>query len=216
MIDPAPSTQLDLAVIDATVCGVLDTLPRSPDASPEETAVLRQAALMTIAALDPATPLQAMLAAQVIAAHYAMLDDLRRAMLPEATGAMAVRLRSNSVAMSRLMIATLRELRAMQAEDAPCMAAPQPGKVVVARTAPAAPQPAPVPAAAVLSAERKHPEPREQPAARPPGMIDPPPEMGRSVILVTESAEAALQARVLAGARHDLRQPADGPAAQAR
>ena len=55
-----------------------------------------------------------MLAAQTIAAHYAIMDNLRRAAQPEVSDHTATRLRGNAGTLNRAMHATLKALHQHQ------------------------------------------------------------------------------------------------------
>ncbi len=105
---------LDGAFLDHVIDTVAETIPADSHNSP---AARRQAARIALLALRPADAFQALLAAQVIAAHYAIMDAFRRAAQPELAPAMATRLRANATAMARTMQATLRTLRQAQAPD---------------------------------------------------------------------------------------------------
>jgi hypothetical protein len=115
---PEPSSQLDPATLAAMVRTTLDALPVSPDASAEDIAAQQQAALHAIAAFAPRDPVEAMLAARATVTHHAIMECFRRAMLPDVEDALAIRLRSNALALSRLFTTTLRELEQMQARPA--------------------------------------------------------------------------------------------------
>ncbi len=74
-----------------------------------------------------------MLAAQAVAAHYAVMDNLRRAAQPDLAPAMAARLRANAASVARMMQATVRSLQKQQAPAD----APRPATQPRARRAPA-------------------------------------------------------------------------------
>jgi hypothetical protein len=74
----------------------------------------RHAAKLALLALNPADPFQAMLAAQAVAVHYAIMDAFRHASQPDLAPAMATRLRANAASLSRMMRSTLRLLRESQ------------------------------------------------------------------------------------------------------
>lgn len=220
LIQPAT---LDTATIEATINGILDSLPTGPDATPAQVAAQRHAALMAVAELAPATSMQAMLAAQAVAAHYAALDNFRRAAQPEVEDALAVRLRINAAAMSRLMLVALRDLRDQQSGAANHAAAPQIREAAI-QSAPPAARPEVPPATPVAKAANQQPAAKaadQQPAApagrpaTPGASVAPPPKPERHAIHAPVSAEDALAARVLAGAQHDLRQGGSLPAARA-
>ena len=115
---PDLATQLDPATLAALVRTTLDALPVNPDWSADEIAARREAALLAIAALGPRDPIEAMLAARATVTHYAVMECFRRAVQPDIEDAMAMRLRNNAIALSRLFTTTLRELEQIQARPA--------------------------------------------------------------------------------------------------
>lgn len=113
---PVASSPLDPAVLTLMVGASLRQLPGTGSMSPEEAAQQRQAALVALASLRPRDPVEAMLAGQVISAHFAAMDCFHRTMLPDLGETHGIRVRGQAVTLSRLMSATLRELRAMKAD----------------------------------------------------------------------------------------------------
>jgi hypothetical protein len=79
---PAPTALhlLDPATRAVLLHSVYGVLPIPPDASPEQIAAERDAALEFVAALDPGDPIEAMLVARCVAAHYAGLASLHEVM----------------------------------------------------------------------------------------------------------------------------------------
>ena len=71
---PEPSSQLDPATLAAMVRTTLDALPVSPDASADDIAAQRQAALRAIAAFAPRDPVEAMLAACATGTDHAIME----------------------------------------------------------------------------------------------------------------------------------------------
>jgi hypothetical protein len=123
---PDLATQLDPATLATLVRTTLDALPVNPDWSAEDIAARREAALLAIAALGPRDPIEAMLAARAIVTHYAVMECFRRAVQPDIEDVLAMRLRNNAIALSRLFTTTLRELEQMQARPArPVQAVPE-------------------------------------------------------------------------------------------
>ena len=106
---PADPNALDPAMMDQLLDTVVGPVP-SRDAD-SAYAARRSAARLAIQALRPADSFAAMLAAQAIAAHYAIMDAFRRAIDPDLPPAMAARLRANAASLARMMQATLRTLR---------------------------------------------------------------------------------------------------------
>jgi hypothetical protein len=70
-------------------------------------------------ALQPADAMQAALAIQIVATHYAMLDALRRAAAPGQSDSMAARQRGNAASAQRVQQAALRALAVRRGEGPP-------------------------------------------------------------------------------------------------
>jgi hypothetical protein len=68
---------LDPITLGAMRCTTIDALPHHPQASAEEITRQRNAAFLIVAALRPRDPLEAMLAARVVAAHHHIMDNFR-------------------------------------------------------------------------------------------------------------------------------------------
>ncbi|HEY6433906.1 MAG TPA: hypothetical protein VIZ17_18145 [Acetobacteraceae bacterium] len=115
---PATTTDLDPTFLDHLLDTILGSIPTRPDDTEQTRATRRHAARLALLALKPADPFAAMLAAQAIAAHYAVMDNLRRAAQPEVPDATATRLRGNAATLTRTMHATLRALHKHQAPPA--------------------------------------------------------------------------------------------------
>ncbi len=77
------------------------------------------AALTAMEAFQPRTAIEAMLAAQAIAAHHAIMECHARCLLPETAETTAIRLRSNAVSLTHAMDTTLRMLERRQARPVP-------------------------------------------------------------------------------------------------
>ncbi len=129
---------------------LLDTIVAAIPAAPNDTGQLRAARRETVRlallALQPKDAFQAMLAAQAVAAHYAVMDNLRRAAQPDLAPAMAARLRANAASVARMMQATIRSLQKQQTQaDAPRSAAPPRARAASPRLmVPAEPRPTPI------------------------------------------------------------------------
>jgi hypothetical protein len=96
--------QPDLAFLDHLTETLAGTWPAG---SAEDCPKAARAALD---ALQPRDIVEAMLAARMIAAHHATMDDYRRAMQPGISDADSVRLRNNAIAAARSFDAALRTL----------------------------------------------------------------------------------------------------------
>jgi hypothetical protein len=101
-----------------------DTL--QPDGDTEAARSAHRAALRTaFVSMQPRTPMQAMLAAEVISAHHVIMDCYRRALLPGADPGAAARARSSAATLSRVRLATLQAFATLQAPSSPPAATPE-------------------------------------------------------------------------------------------
>ncbi len=112
------ATDLDPAFLDHLLDTILESIPARLDDTDQTRAARRHAARLALLALKPADPFAAMLAAQAIAAHYAVMDNLRRAAQPDVSDHAVTRLRGNAGTLTRTMHATLRALHKHQAPPA--------------------------------------------------------------------------------------------------
>ncbi len=135
---------------------LLDTIIAAIPATPEDTDQLRAArrdiARLALLALQPQDAFQAMLAAQAVAAHHAVMDNLKRAAQPDLAPAMAARLRANAASVARMMQATIRSLQKQQTPAD----APRPATQPPARRAPAPALRLPLPAEPLSLADTPH------------------------------------------------------------
>ncbi len=138
---------LDPATLATLLQTTLDTLPHHPAATPAEIASLRQAAVQSITNLHPRDPIEAILAARIVATHFAAMDCLRCAAQPGLPLALKLRCRGKFASLSRLMDATSTALTARQAR-------PSRQAAIVPAPIPA-PRPQPAPAAAAPAAPAK-------------------------------------------------------------
>ena len=162
---------LDPAVRAVLLASVYDALPIPPNASPEEITAKRHAARQYIAALDPADPIEAMLVARHVAAHYAFIAAIHQVMQGGHPPNLHTRYQRNAIALHRMAASLLRDIQRRQA----------------ARTRPPAEQPAPTPAPrpqqTQATARPATPAPRPAPAEQrpaPPPSPTPPPAPGTS------------------------------------
>ncbi len=107
-------TTLDPALIDNLLDTILESIPHTLNDKPETRAAHRNTARLALLALKPTDPFAALLAAQTIAAHYAVMDNLRRAAQPDVSDHTATRLRGNAGTLNRAMHATLKALHQHQ------------------------------------------------------------------------------------------------------
>ncbi len=152
---------LDHAVRAGLLASVYDALPNPPNASPEEITAKRHAAKQYIAALDPADPIEAMLVARHVAAHYAFIAAIHQVMQGGHPPNLHTRYQRNAIALHRMAASLLRDIQRRQA----------------ARARPPAEQPAPTPAPRpqqTQPARPATPAPRSTEAAQRPAPTPPP------------------------------------------
>ena len=165
---PAQSDLLHPATLDAMIRTALRSLPLNLEASTVELAMQRQAAVIAVTSLRPRDPIEAALAARFVALHFAVMESFHRAMLPDVTEAVAIRLRGNAITLSRLMNQTLQDLEQRQAGPAayPTLAHGLPSEPAAA--APAAAEPARPMHAVREAAPTDAPAPTASPNPQPP------------------------------------------------
>jgi hypothetical protein len=177
-----PTTQFAPHLLDPDTRAVLlasvyDALPIPPNAAPEEITAKRHAAKQYIAALDPADPIEAMLVARHVAAHYAFIAAIHEVMQGGHPPNLHTRYQRNAIALHRMAASLLRDLQRRQAARArPPAEQPAPGP---------SPTPAPRPQqtqAAAQPARPATPAPRSTPAEQRPAPT-PPPAPGTSPAL---------------------------------
>jgi hypothetical protein len=144
---------LDPLTHAAMLCTTMDALPFHPRATADQKAAMREAARLAIARLRPRDPLEAMLAARIVAFHAHLMDNLRSAAQPDLPPTLQLRFQGRAIALGRMMDATVFELRDRQ--------------TVPVRRAEALPATAPALAAAV-PAPRAEPAPEAAEASTPP------------------------------------------------
>jgi hypothetical protein len=136
------SPALDPITLAATVRATLDAVPHHPDAPAEEQEANRHTAFTMIGALCPRDPLEAMLAARIVATYFHIMDDMCCAAQRDLPPALKLRFRANAAALTRVQERAERDLKRRQA-----FPALQPATLPVAVPAPR-PRPAPVAVAA--------------------------------------------------------------------
>jgi hypothetical protein len=120
-------------------CFLSASLPPPPDDTPDALSVRDMAARAALDALQPANALEAMLAAQFVAACMQALDCLRLANLPDTAPAANLKCKAQAVSMMRQSQAALRALARMQDAREAQVALP------AATKAPAKPKPVAAP-----------------------------------------------------------------------
>jgi hypothetical protein len=106
---PVQPLTLDPATFHTLISTTIDALPHHPKASPEEIATQQHAAFLIIASLRPRDPMEAMLAARVIAAHAHVMDNFRNAAQPDLPPNLQLHFQGRAIGLSRLMDVTLHE-----------------------------------------------------------------------------------------------------------
>jgi hypothetical protein len=109
-----PSPSLTPATLAAMQRTTLDALPPRPGASDAEKADQRDGALEFLAALFPRDPVQAMLAAHIVGAHYMAMEYLRRAARHDLPNDLHLRTVGKAVALCRLITRSLDDLARRQ------------------------------------------------------------------------------------------------------
>jgi hypothetical protein len=99
---------LDPALADYHLGVLLDSLP--PVASPAKAEARRAAIWAAFRSMHPRNATEAMLAAELIAAHHVIMDCYRVALRAETEPAEAARARNSAAATSRVRLANLRAL----------------------------------------------------------------------------------------------------------
>lgn len=117
MTTPATQPEPLFASFVALLIGTLARIV--PGTGGHAEATRRDIARALFEALQPIDAVDAMLAARMLAAHYAELDGYARAMQPGLTDDTVIRLRANAMADSRSFNAALRTLEKRQAPAAP-------------------------------------------------------------------------------------------------
>jgi hypothetical protein len=109
-----PTLPLDPATLAAMHSATFDALPPRPGASDAQKAAQRDGAVAFLAALLPRDPVQAMLAARLVGAHYAAMEYFRRAARDDLPTELHLRIVGKAVALCRLVERTARDLMQRQ------------------------------------------------------------------------------------------------------
>ena len=144
---PTDNCPLGLATLNTLLRSTLDALPHHPQATADEIAQQREAAMLVVAALGPRDPVEAVIAGRYVAAHHAMMEAFRCAAQPDLPPALVLRFQGKAIGLARMTTVALRELERRQ-EGPPMRVVPlppvpesRPQPAPAAQTAPA-PQPA--------------------------------------------------------------------------
>ncbi len=109
-----PTLPLVPAILAALQCAILDALPPHPGASEAQKAAQREGALDFLAALNPRNPVEATIAAGIVAAYYAALDCFHRAARGDLTVDLHLRTVGRAIALCRMINAGMRDLARRQ------------------------------------------------------------------------------------------------------
>jgi hypothetical protein len=153
-----PPLALDPATRSTLLQTIVDILPHTPNASDAERTAQREAAFALLARLAPTDPVEAMFAAQIIAAQFASMNAYRQAARSDLPHGLQLRYQSKGESLSRLTSSKRRELVRHQATQ-PVL----PAGFAAARAAQAAATAATAPARPAAPA----PQPKAAPAQRP-------------------------------------------------
>jgi hypothetical protein len=146
---PVQPLTLDPATFDALISTTIDALPHHPKACSEEIASRQHAAFLVIASLRPRDPMEAMLAARIVAAHAHLMDNFRNAAQPDLPPNLQLHFQGRAIGLSRLMDVTLHEFwnrqtaPARQPKGLPASVMPAVHPQPAPHTAHTAPPPAP-------------------------------------------------------------------------
>ncbi len=127
------------AILAALQCAILDALPPHPGASEAQKAAQREGALEFLAGLHPRNPVEATIAAGIVAAYYAAMDCFRRAARGDLTMDLHLRTMGKAIALCRMINAGMRDLArrqggvAIQPAALPASARPVPVQAVPVR-----------------------------------------------------------------------------------
>jgi hypothetical protein len=89
---------------------VFDTMRLHTNDDPDRQANRRKAAVAAVAAMKQPDPMGMMLAAHAVAAHFAVMECFRRAMLAVNDPGAATRMHRNAALLSRMMLDTVKGL----------------------------------------------------------------------------------------------------------
>ena len=118
-----PTLALDPATRSTLLQTVVDCLPQIPNASEGEQTTRRAAAFALVETLAPTDPVEAMIAAEAIAAHYASINAYRTAARCDLPYDLQLRYLAKGASLARLASSKRRELLRHQAVRATAPAA---------------------------------------------------------------------------------------------
>src|SRR5271155_1515159 len=96
--EPLP---LDPATFNTMLGSTVEALPYPPHATAEQRAQRREAAYLAIAALHPRDPLEALLAARIVALHFHAMHDLACSIQPNVPGKLQLHCEGRAMQLGR-------------------------------------------------------------------------------------------------------------------
>jgi hypothetical protein len=168
--EPLP---LDPATFNTMLRSTIEALPQHPHATAEARAERRDAAFLAIAALHPRDPLEAMLAARIVALHYHAMYNLACCIQPNMPGDLQLRCQSRGESLGRQSDKMRAEYLHHQQTNPARRPAGLPASAAVAPEP--QPQPQPAPQAAAAEPAAAPPTAQPAPAARPAAAAPPAP-----------------------------------------
>ena len=173
--EPLP---LDPATFNTMLRTTVDALPHPPGATAEQRAQKREAAILAIAALHPRDPLEAMLAARIVALHYHAMYDLACSIQPNIPGELQLRCEGRAMQLGRQSDKMQADYLKRQKTEPARRPAGLPASVIPEPQAQPQPQPQPQPASQAAAADAlaappaaeatPQPAPAERPATAAP------------------------------------------------
>ncbi len=160
--EPLP---LDPATFNTMLRSTIEALPHHPHATAEARAERCDAAFLAIAALHPRDPLEAMLAARIVALHYHAMYNLACCLQPNTPGDLQLRCQGRGESLGRQS----DKMRAEYLHNQRTNPARRPAGLPASAAVRPEPQPAPQAVAADPTAAppTAHAAPKPAPAARP-------------------------------------------------
>jgi hypothetical protein len=166
--EPLP---LDPATFNTMLGSTVEALPHPPRATAEQRAQQREAALLAIAALHPRDPLEALLAARIVALHFHAMHDLACSIQPNIPGELQLRCQGRAIQLGRQSDMMRADYLSHQQTDPARRPAGLPASAAVTPEPQPQPQPQPAPEAAAADPKAAPPTaeaaPKPAPAARP-------------------------------------------------
>jgi hypothetical protein len=158
---------LDPATFNTMLRSTIEALPHHPHATAEARAERCDAAFLAISALRPRDPLEAMLAARIIALHYHAMYNLACCLQPNTPGDLQLRCQARGESLGRQS----DKMRAEYLHNQQTNPAPRPAGLPTSAAVAPEPQPQPQPAPQAADPTEAPPTaratPNPVPAARP-------------------------------------------------